>query len=303
MQGSRPSELPETELKFQTVIDAALDAIVLADMSGNIILWNPGAEAMFGYTEAEVIGRSLTILMPERFQDSHVSGLERLRETGERRRVGKTSELQALRKDGQEFPIEISLGTWVTPEGRFFCGIIRDVTERKALEEALRYATLHDSLLDLPNRAFFAAEIQRAAAQAQRRDARTALLAIDFDDFKRVNDTLGHQMGDAFLKAGAARLRTQVRAGDTVARIGGDEFVVLLEELSGPADAEATARRIVQEMQRPFPIGEQSITLSVSIGVALRHGGFEPDELILEADRTLYAAKAAGKGRYELAAG
>jgi diguanylate cyclase (GGDEF)-like protein/PAS domain S-box-containing protein len=302
VQGSRQPELSETELRFRTVVEAALDAIVLADMAGNIISWNPGAETLFGYVEAEVIGKPLTILMPARFHAAHLNGLERLRQTGERRRVGRTSQLEAVRKDGQEFPIEISLGTWVASEGRYFCGIIRDVTERKALEEALRYSALHDPLVHLPNRAFFAEEIQRAAGQAQRRDALTGLLIVDLDNFKQVNDRFGHPAGDVLLKTVGERLRSQVRVGDTVARFGGDEFVVLLEELPGPQDVEVTARRIVQQMRLPFSLGEQSTVISASVGVALRQGGFNPDHFLRDADRALYAAKARGKGRYEIAA-
>src|SRR5688572_17159639 len=119
-EGAPETAAIDAGLKFRTVLEAALDALSLGDMDGNIMAWNAGAADIFGYSEAEVVGKPLTMLMPERFQRAHLEGLDRLRTSGERHLVGKTSELQALRKNGREFPIEISLGSWVTSEGRYF---------------------------------------------------------------------------------------------------------------------------------------------------------------------------------------
>ena len=301
--GRRVEELaPQDELKFRTIMEAALDAIVVADMSGNIISWNPGAEVIFGYVEAEVLGRPLTILMPERHRAAHLRGLDRLRTTGERQRIGRTSELQAVRKDGQEFPIEISLGTWVTEGARFFCGIIRDVSERKQLEEALRHAAMHDGLSHLPNRVYFNEQLNRAGAHAGRQDALTCLMLVDLDDFKRVNDRFGHQVGDQVLVSAATRLKSCVRAGDCLARFGGDEFVVLMEDLKSAGDAEAAAGRIFSGMQEPLSVAEREVQVSVSVGAAVKRGGFVPEDLLRQADRALYRAKARGKATHEVAA-
>ena len=133
--------LRESEMKFRSVAQSANDAIVSADQRGNIIAWNTGAERIFGYQEAEVLGKPFTMLMPERYQHAHEQGLERMRESGEAKILGKTTELAGHRKSGQEFPLELSLSGWKTGEGAFYTGIIRDITERKHAEEALRALT------------------------------------------------------------------------------------------------------------------------------------------------------------------
>ncbi|SNQ60286.1 PAS domain-containing protein [Candidatus Methanoperedens nitratireducens] len=130
--------LRESEIRFSSVVRSAIDAIIIADSEGNIILWNRGAQTIFGYAEEEVRGKPLTILMPERYRDAHLKGLERVRRTGKSSYIGKISELHGLRKDGSEFPLELSRTTWKVGERVFYGGIIRDITERKRAEEALR---------------------------------------------------------------------------------------------------------------------------------------------------------------------
>ncbi len=130
--------LKESEMRFRSVVQSAIDAIILADSDGNIISWNRGAQTIFGYEEKEILGKSLTILMPERYRAAHLKGLERVRSTGESSYLGKISELQGLRKDGSEFPLELSRAAWKAGDKTFYGGIIRDITERKRSEEALR---------------------------------------------------------------------------------------------------------------------------------------------------------------------
>lgn len=134
----------ESELKFRSVTQSATDAVIAADSRGHILVWNQGAQTIFGDEEAEIVGKSLTLLMPARYRDAHCKGLERQRETGESHMIGKTVELHGLKKDGHEFPLELSLATWQTGEGTFYSGIIRDLTARKQVEEALHKA--HDEL-------------------------------------------------------------------------------------------------------------------------------------------------------------
>ena len=124
--------------RFRAIVQAAQDAIILGDQEGNILSWNAAAQNMFGYTAEEVVGKSLTLLMPHRYRQAHQQGLERIRSTGERRVVGKTVELHGLRKGGEEFPIELSLSPSVETEEVFYCGIIRDISERKLAEQSLK---------------------------------------------------------------------------------------------------------------------------------------------------------------------
>ena len=133
---SRPEDyLLESERRFRSVVQTATDAIVLADGSGNIIAWNRVAQVIFGYREEEVLGQPLTMVMPERYRDAHRQGIARVQAGGEARVIGKTVELHGIRKDGSEFPLELSIGTWQATEGTFYSGIIRDITERKRAEE------------------------------------------------------------------------------------------------------------------------------------------------------------------------
>ncbi|MCH6567044.1 MAG: PAS domain S-box protein, partial [Nitrospinae bacterium] len=132
--------LRESEERFRFVTESAIDAIISADGSGNIISWNKGALTIFGYEEDEVLGKPLTFLMPQRYKEPHRRGLERISSTGEARVIGKTVELHGLRKDGTEFPLELSLSTWRKGESQFYSGIIRDITERKQAEETMRLA-------------------------------------------------------------------------------------------------------------------------------------------------------------------
>jgi PAS domain S-box-containing protein len=128
----------ESEMRFRSVVQSAIDAIILADRDGNIISWNKGANIIFGYTEEEILGKQLTILMPERYRDAHLKGLERVHATGKSNYIGKISEMHGLRKDGSEFPLELSRSTWKVRDRTFYGGIIRDITERKQTEETLR---------------------------------------------------------------------------------------------------------------------------------------------------------------------
>ena len=132
----RPEEyLLESERRFRSVVQTAKDAIILADGSGNIIAWNRAAQTIFGYQEEEVMGQPLTMVMPERYRDAHRQGIARLQSGGEAHVIGTTVELHGLRKDGNEFPLELSIGTWQATEGPYYSGIIRDITDRKRAEE------------------------------------------------------------------------------------------------------------------------------------------------------------------------
>jgi diguanylate cyclase (GGDEF)-like protein len=181
--------------------------------------------------------------------------------------------------------------------------IARDVSDRKQLEEELARQALHDSLTGLPNRVLFHDRLRQSLHRVRRFDPATgrhAVLFVDLDDFKRINDTLGHRIGDELLVAVAARLRDAIRAVDTAARLGGDEFTVLLENVADVADAHRAAERILDELRRPFELDGHQIVVSASIGIAFGDAGTDdPDEVLRCADTALYEAKAHGKGRHE----
>jgi diguanylate cyclase (GGDEF)-like protein/PAS domain S-box-containing protein len=180
-------------------------------------------------------------------------------------------------------------------------GTVHDITERKALEERLEHQAFHDSLTGLPNRALFMDRLGHALARVERHEKSIAVLFLDLDDFKLVNDSFGHEVGDRLLVEVAGRLKECVRPQDTVARLGGDEFTVLLEEVENVEGATHVAGRVTEAVRTPFDLGEHRLSTGVSIGVVLGNSARDrPEDLLRNADLGLYEAKRRGKARYEV---
>jgi len=206
-----------------------------------------------------------------------------------------------VRRDGSErfvhSQVEVMLDTQGRPERML--AILHDITERKQLEDRLVYQAFHDPLTGLPNRALFSNRIEHALARAGRRAQRLAVLFLDLDHFKLINDTLGHDAGDQVLISAAERIRTCLRPGDTVARLGGDEFTILLEDLSDADEAEQIAERITEALAAPFSLSAQDMYVTTSIGIVLRTAAHRtPEDLLRDADVALYRAKDAGRARF-----
>jgi diguanylate cyclase (GGDEF)-like protein/PAS domain S-box-containing protein len=425
MQGMETEvALRDSETRFRSVAESATDAIVAADQQGDMISWNRGAERIFGYTEGEVLGKPLSMLMPEKFRPMHDAGIKRVVDGGvaASKLIGSTVEVVGLRKDGREFPLELSLATWGTPTGRFFSGIIRDiserkkaedkiralletapdpiveidadarivlanartdklfgydreeiikrpieklfaersrelvaerfnaaltendpdafgvgqdlwgqrkdgtefpvdvtlstiatdegvvltsiirdVTERKRFETQLKHLADNDALTELYNRRRFEEELVEYGEYAARYSEGGAVLLLDLDRFKYVNDTHGHKAGDEVIRAVGSALNQSVRKSDVVARLGGDEFAVLLKN-AGRAEAERVAGVMLETVRaRELPIAGQRVTMTTSIGVALFEStDVKVEDLLVEADLAMYAAKDAGGNRYEV---
>lgn len=291
--------LRASEARFRAVVDSAFDAIISMGADGTIQLFNRRAEKIFGYSAEEVIGKPLTMLMPKRFRSAHSHGLERFLATGQGHVLGRTIALPGQHKDGSEIPLEISITKVDDGSGLFFTGILRDITARKALEEELAHRAFHDPLTNLPNRALFLDRLTNALARASRSGRTIAVLFLDLDNFKVINDSLGHAAGDQLLVAVANRLRSCLRTGDTAARLGGDEFTVLLEDVPDLAEAIQVTERVAEALKGPFRIGQREFFVTASIGIALSEGGAErPDDLLRNADMVMYRAKRQGKSRY-----
>jgi diguanylate cyclase (GGDEF)-like protein len=180
-------------------------------------------------------------------------------------------------------------------------GTCHDITERKALEAQLSHQAFHDALTGLPNRALFQDRLGHALDRAERRQAPIAVLFLDLNRFKHINDSLGHEAGDELLIAVAARLARSIRTGDTVARLGGDEFTIILETIDEASEAVMAAERIVEAFERPFLVGDRSLAITTSVGVVLGRAGQDtPTDLLRYADVALYQAKEAGRARYAI---
>ena len=296
--------LRESEERFRAVVDNSPTQIHIKDLEGRYILINREAEKLFGITDKEGRGKTSYVIFSKSVADSF---------TAHDRAVLETQ--QAIEEE-EEFLLEEGVHTYLTVKFpiRDAAGEIAaigavgtDITKRKRAEAAhIEYLALHDSLTDLPNRFLFHDRLETAVAQSVRTGNMLALLFLDLDDFKDVNDTHGHETGDALLKAVANRLKSYLRESDTVgrhnttlARIGGDEFTILLTNMAEPAGAATVAERIIDELSRPFSISGQEIQIGVCIGISIypSHGRIAED-LLKKADLALYRSKAEGRNRY-----
>lgn len=303
-------KLAESERHFRSVTETANDAIITGSSTGNIVGWNPAAERLFGYTEAEIFNKPLTLLMPERFRAPHSEGMARVLGGGTRKLIGKTIEIFGLRKDGSEFPLELSMSQWQTAEGQFYNAIIRDITERKLAEGVIHKLAFYDELTQLPNRRLLNERLERAMTVSKRTGRYGAVMFLDLDNFKPLNDKYGHSVGDLLLIEVARRITGCVREADTVARFGGDEFVVMLGELDTDKAASARqagkiAEKIRAALSEPYVLtfrqeGDGKTTVehrcTSSIGAVLfvrREASAE--DILKWADLAMYQAKDAGR--------
>jgi diguanylate cyclase len=271
------------------VLEAIPDAVVVTDKDGSIVFINRAAEAMTGYDRKALMGQPVEILVPERWRGIHVRHRRSFYGRGAPRLMGDgTKDFSLRRKDGTVVPVEISLG----PVGGDTVAVVRDVTERRRMETALEHRALHDPLTDLANRSLFFDRLRQALHAARRNGSQVALVMLDLDGFKAINDTLGHATGDAVLKVVASRLRLGLRATDSAARLGGDEFAWILPGLASRRSVEAMVRKRLAVAQEPVDLDGQTIEVGVSAGIAMYpEDGKDPDALMRRADRAMYTVK------------
>ncbi|MFP5392589.1 MAG: EAL domain-containing protein [Gammaproteobacteria bacterium] len=285
--------------KFRLLVENVSDAFIGMDQDGFITDWNRRAEALLQWRADEVIGRPMTnVLVPARFRERHNAGLRRFMQTGVPSIINKPVEVPLLRRDGVEVQSEMTVGAIRHQDRYYFASFVRDISQRKEMEQQLHHQATHDSLTGLPNRSEFMSRLERTL-QARERGVGgggLALLFIDLDGFKRVNDTHGHGAGDQLLTAFAARLRGCVRRTDSVARLSGDEFVVLLERVG---NTRTDVLIIVEKlMQAARAASHLETPVTASIGIALYDGLASAQAFMQQSDAAMYAAKHAGKNRY-----
>lgn len=293
-------ELEKSQSQLQAIISNAMDGIITINEAGEILGFNPAAEQIFGYAQADVMGKNLKMLMPEPARSEHDGYLHRYVQTGEARILGVTGrEVVAVRKNGEQFPMELSASEMVLAGQRYFVGIVRDITERKLAEEKIAHLAHYDYLTDLPNRALLLQSLEHGLALAKRNSFKTAILFLDLDGFKKVNDTLGHDAGDMLLRGVSKRLKETIRASDTVARVGGDEFIFILNEIGTDENAALMANKIIAALGEPFELKGQHCKVGGSIGIAIYpDASTDSDTLIKLADNAMYLAKQSGKNTY-----
>jgi len=274
-----------------------MDGIITISESGEIKGFNPAAEQIFGYLQQEVLGNNVKMLMPEPDRNRHDAYISRYLQTGQSKIIGvRGREVTALRKNGEQFPLEISVSEMLLGNSRYFIGIVRDITERKLVEQQLAHFAHHDYLTGLPNRILFLNSLENLILLAKRNHYKVATLFLDLDGFKQINDTLGHSAGDQLLQEVAKRLREVIRASDVVARVGGDEFTFALNNIGSDQNAALMANKIIASLAVPFDLNGRRYQVGGSIGVSIYPDDAEDiEKLIMQADAAMYLAKQSGK--------
>lgn len=277
------------------VFEHSLEGIVVTDVTSRIQLVNRAFTETTGYSAEEVVGLTPAILKSGRQDDAFYKEFWRaLSEQGEWR-----GEIWNRRKNGTVYVEWLNICAVKDRQGviEHYVAVFSDITERKKQEEAITFQALHDALTGLPNRMVFLDRLEQMLIQARRFTSVTAaVMFLDLDRFKEVNDTLGHDAGDACLKEVARRLRQCVRASDTVARLGGDEFTILLPEAAAEADARAVGQKILDVMQLPMILENQEVVVTTSIGISLfPRDGRDGETLLKHADAAMYKVKSSGR--------
>ncbi len=286
--------------RLTDIFDATHDLVGIAARDGRLLYYNAAARAFLGYPKhGSLEGESLLdAFTPEVAQRIGADILPIMERDGMWH-----GELTVIAASGEQVPVLAQLSVHTDDDGdfEFFSGVLHDISERKEFESQLAHQATHDPLTGLPNRVLLLDRLEQALDRARRHAKRVAVLFLDLDHFKVVNDSLGHGVGDQLLVAIADRLRTVVRPGDTIARFGGDEFVVLCEDLETRADAVAVAERVNSIISGPFEVDESEVFVGVSIGVAFPDDvNAEPGTLIRDADAAMYRAKERGRARWEV---
>jgi diguanylate cyclase (GGDEF)-like protein/PAS domain S-box-containing protein len=285
--------------QFRSLVHEASDVITLVDPAGRIRYQTPSAGRLVGVPPDELLGMSYMDLVDANDRD-HVHAV--LADVAESHGKVATAEYRLRHTDGSSRYVESIVSNLIAdPTVHGLVLNTRDVTDRKRLEDELAHQAFHDSLTGLSNRALFRDRLDHALARAARHDQGVAVILLDLDGFKTVNDGLGHDVGDQLLVSVGGRIHDSARTSDTVARLGGDEFAILLEDDPDEARATATAGRLLASLVAPFSVGTREVFIGASIGIAVSgEGSADTDALIRNADTAMYAAKANGKGRYEM---
>jgi diguanylate cyclase (GGDEF)-like protein/PAS domain S-box-containing protein len=292
--------LAQMESRYRGLLEAAPDAMVVVNQVGEIVLLNVQAEKQFGYRRDELIGQKVKNIIPKGFAERLIADALRSAEDALAQQIGTGIELNGRRKDGSEFPIEIMLSPLEGAEGVLVTAAIRDITTRKKAEALMIHSSKHDFLTGLPNRMLLSDRVNQAIRMAIRHKRKVAVLFLDLDGFKHINDSLGHPTGDKLLQSVGKRLVDCVRGSDTVSRQGGDEFVVLLSEEEDSEDASVTAKRMLRAVAEAHFIDQHDLHVTCSVGVSLYpDDGLNAETLIKNADTAMYQAKENGRQTYQ----
>jgi diguanylate cyclase (GGDEF)-like protein/PAS domain S-box-containing protein len=287
---------------YRKIMDTTSEGVIVTGMNGKIREVNSAFCAMTGYEFEELLGENPRLLKSGRHDAAfYRSFWDSIRDTG-----SWTGEIWNRRKNGAVYPSWLAVETVRDEDGKAvsYIGVASDITSLRDAEERLQRAAFYDPLTNLPNRALFRDRLSQTLTRAKREGSRSALLFVDLDNFKNVNESLGYKAGDEFLLEAARRIGSLIREADTLCRLGGDEFVVIVEEVSRSEDAGDTAQAIVQALAAGFPLGPSEVFVGGSVGIALfPFDGTDSGTLEKKAEAAMYEAKEAGRGQYRFASG
>jgi diguanylate cyclase (GGDEF)-like protein/PAS domain S-box-containing protein len=294
----RTAELRASEQRFQALVQHSSEAVILVDADGKVEYVSESMTRVFGYSEAHLLGRRLTQILDS---DAGARLREGLAEVAERPYGVLELELPLHHRDGHQCTVQFTVTNLL--DNPSVGGLVlntRDISERRQLEDQLVHQAFHDSLTSLANRALFKDRVDHALARTKRQTPSVAVLFLDLDGFKEVNDSLGHAAGDRLLIQVGERLAASVRPSDTVARFGGDEFAVLVEDASDDIDVIQVAERVLEGLRQPFEVNGRELHVRGSMGIARMESDVDgADHLLRNADLAMYRAKAAGRGGFE----
>jgi diguanylate cyclase (GGDEF)-like protein/PAS domain S-box-containing protein len=289
------AQVADRAARLQAILDNAADAIVTVDAHGQVLSANHATAALFGYPPAHLPGLAFTALVPGHGDENGPDLLARLAGNSPDDR-----QLDGLDARGEPLPLAVSVSLVDIAGERLFVCILRDLTEQQRAQARIHRLAHHDPLTGLENRHALGMRLERQLAQARRTGQPLAVLFIDLDHFKKINDSLGHQAGDELLTGAAARMKDLLRDVDTLARLGGDEFIIVLGGPLSPDSVSAVAVRLVESLQQPYRLAGTTAHSGASVGVALfPEDGTDPDTLLRHADMAMYAAKREGRGNFQ----
>lgn len=299
------SSLNEKSRQMEAVVERLLDGIITINTKGIVLTLNQAAKQIFGYSDHEIVGKNISMLMDSPHRENHDSYLSNYINRGISDITGRIRELDALHKDGRNFPIELGVVEVQMDGETNFIGIVRDITQRKKREQEIHNLAFYDPLTLLPNRRLFLEKLQGAINHCLHVKKFAALMFLDLDNFKTLNDSAGHNIGDLLLRLVSGRLIKSVSQSDTVARLGGDEFVILVTNLNrdkqtAANQAESIAQRIMIHLAQEYELEGLTYNSSASIGVTMfKNGTVRKEDLLKQADMAMYKAKDAGRNRVQ----
>ena len=295
LQASRDGEAGIGADAFRDLVEHSPDALLLVGSDDAIRFHTPAVETVLGYDASDLVEAALVDLLPP---DAHSDGAAFLAAARTAPDATEPVDWQLLHRDGHLLHVEV-VAKALTYGGEPHVALsLRDITKRKSTESRLEHLAFHDPLTDLANRALFRERVENALRARAHEQAPFAVLFLDLDDFKKVNDSLGHTAGDELLAAVAGRLRSCIHASDTVARLGGDEFAILLENATTVATAAQVAERINAALRAPITVEGTPVFIQASVGIAMSDVAAGGIELLRNADLAMYGAKHSGKGRH-----